>query len=153
MVAHDGYRRLGVPQISRLVAFHDQAAICFDRGLIANDSDCSLVGYLHLHPDVSVTREETGCSDGVVRFRLNLGSTERSIVFMADEVSTEQGWFCSGFGWRKLGIVMRYMRAGTAQMTGWMLHEFNDEPLISCSNDSIQITMGDLDVSWTEFPE
>lgn len=151
-VAHDGYRRLGVSKISRLVAFRDQTAICFDRAKSSDQSAGSLVGYLHLHPDVSATRE-SDTTKGLVCFRLMRGSTERKISFVADEVSTEQGWYCAGFGQRVAGTVVRYVRPSDAQVLGWILHELSDEPLIKCSSDSIQITMGSLDVSWTEFPE
>jgi uncharacterized heparinase superfamily protein len=150
--SHDGYREFDVPKISRLVAFCDQAAICFDRGLMAEGCESSLVGYLHFHPDV-VVEIENDHSDGVARFKLCRDSVERRIMFMADEVSTEQGWYCRGFGWRKPGTVVRYMRASSTRTLGWMLHELSDEPLIRCSDDSIQITMNNLNFFWTEFPE
>ena len=149
--AHNGYRRLGVPIVSRLVAFRGHTAICFDQGQNAGGSERSLVGYLHFHPDVSVTRE-TDQPDGVVRFCLTHHSTVRRISFVADEVSTEQGWYCSGFGDRTPSTVVRYMRAKTHQVFGWMLHEMGDQPLIKYSANSIQIIMNGLDVSWTEFP-
>ena len=149
--SHNGYRRLGVPIVSRLVAFRGHTAMCFDRGQNAGGNERSLAGYLHFHPDVSVTRE-TDQADGIVRFRLAHQSTERRISFVADEVSTEQGWYCSGFGERAPSTVVRYVRAKTDQVFGWMLHEMGDQPLIKYSANSIQIIMNGLDVSWTEFP-
>ena len=125
--------------------------MCFDRGQNAGGNERSLAGYLHFHPDVSVTRE-TDQADGIVRFRLAHQSTERRISFVADEVSTEQGWYCSGFGERAPSTVVRYVRAKTDQVFGWMLHEMGDQLLIKYSANSIQITMHSLDVSWTEFP-
>ena len=149
-VAHDGYRRLGVPIVSRLVAFQGHIAMCFDRGPNTGGSECSLVGYLHFHPDVLVTRE-TDQSDGIVRFRLAHQSTVRRISFVADEVSTENGWYCSGFGQRSPSTVVRYVRAKTDQVFGWMLHELSDRPLIEYSTNSIQITMDGFKAIWTEF--
>jgi len=148
--AHDGYRRLGVPTVSRLVAFGGHTAMCFDRAQNSGGSEYSLVGYLHFHPDVSVTRENDQ-ADGIVRFLLAHQSTERQISFVADEVSTEQGWYCSGFGERSPSTVVRYVRAETPQVFGWILHELSDQPLIKYSTNSVQIAMDGLDARWTEF--
>ncbi len=151
-VAHDGYRRLGVPIVSRLVAFQGHTAMCFDRGPNAGGSECSLVGYLHFHPDVSVTREADQ-SDGIVRFRLAHQSTVRRISFVADEVLLEQGWYCSGFGERSPATVVRYVRVKTDQVFGWMLHELSDRPSFEYSASSIQITMDGFKAIWTEFSQ
>lgn len=148
-VAHDGYRKLGI-RVSRLVAFGDTAAICFDRATGSNVAGGRLVGYLHFHPEVLVTRE-TDKVDGVVRFKLARGSTEKRILFLADEATIEQGWYCTGFGRRSSAAVVRYVRADSTQLLGWILHELNDDPVIEYSSDLIEITIGDSDVTWTEF--
>ncbi len=150
-VAHNGYQNLGVPKISRLVAFQDQAVFCIDQAVSSGDDALSLVGYLHLHPDVWIRRDSD--SDGVVRFRLGLGSTERTLLVFADEVFTEPGWYCTGFGQREIGVVIRYTRSSSNPNLGWMLHDFENDPQIRCSSASIQIIIGDLNVSWTELSE
>lgn len=41
--------------------------------------------------------------------------------------------------------------ADPRRIWGWILHDFADTPQIRCSPGSIQIRMGDLNVSWTEL--
>ena len=148
-VSHNGYRKIGVPKLSRLVAFQDRSAFCFDQAVSSKPDKCDLIGYLHFHPNVTVTREPD-MPDEIVRFRLSHGSTVRNLMVYADGVSTEQGWYCSGFGYREIATIIRYTRADFGHL-GWMLHDFRDTPEIQFSPESIQIRMGDLNVSWTEL--
>ena len=148
-VSHNGYRKIGVPKLSRLVAFQDRSAFCFDQAVSSKPDKCDLIGYLHFHPNVTVTREPD-MPDEIVRFRLSHGSTVRNLMVYADGVSTEQGWYCSGFGHRETATIIRYARAGFGHL-GWMLHDFRDTAEIQCSSESIQIRIGDLNVSWTEL--
>lgn len=149
-VSHDGYQKVGVPKLSRLVAFQDRSAFCFDQAVSSKSDSSNLVGYLHFHPEITITREPD-MPDEIIRFRLSHGSTVRNLVVCADRVSTEQGWYCSGFGRREVATVIRYTRAVSGLILGWMLHDFTDPPQIQCSSESIQISMGDLNVSWTEL--
>ena len=148
-VSHNGYRKIGVPKLSRLVAFQDRSAFCFDQAVSSKPDKCDLIGYLHFHPNVTVTREPD-MPDEIVRFRLSHGSTVRNLMVYADGVSTEQGWYCSGFGYREIATIIRYTRADFGHL-GWMLHDFRDTPEIQFSPESIQIRIGDLNVSWTEL--
>ena len=148
-VSHNGYRKIGVPKLSRLVAFQDRSAFCFDQAVSSKPDKCDLIGYLHFHPNVTVTREPD-MPDEIVRFRLSHGSTVRNLMVYADGVSTEQGWYCAGFGYREIATIIRYTRADFGHL-GWMLHDFRDTPEIEFSPESIQIRIGDLNVSWTEL--
>jgi len=57
--SHKGYRKLGIAELSRLVAFCPPAIVCCDGATstqtVDGSDDQHLVGHVHLHPDVQLT--------------------------------------------------------------------------------------------------
>ena len=147
--AHDGYKKMGVNKLSRLVASSHGTLACIDtvsfkQGLVGN-----LVGYLHLHPMIKLG-EIIHVSDNLFQIQFRRSDTSRWLTIMADEVSVEQGWFCERFGNRTVNPVVRYLTDITQPHTWWALTETPDTCRIEFLNSSIEITMGGLDkLSWT----
>jgi hypothetical protein len=123
-VAHDGYRRLGIARIERVVGVESPGTIwVLDR--VTGTPAESLRGFLHFHPAVQCTPvDETGMV-------WNLGRDDqlRTLTFIgASHVDLATGWVCSAFGVRERGWVLVYQSPATSgSPIGWGLSLNRDE--------------------------
>jgi len=134
--AHDGYAPLGTKRLLRAVTCRESALACFDR---ASGGSGELIGYLHFHPDVSVTRD--GSQDSQQRLKLVCGSVERMLTLASDRVEVLEGWYCPEFGQRHVGAVVRYATDISAGILGWVLHEPGNNPEFEFNENEARITM------------
>ena len=143
--SHNGYRKLGVAELSRLVAFCPTAIVCCDGATSTQTvdrlDDQHLVGHVHLHPDVQLKLVHD--RDGTAVYRLNCEGDRRWLTVAADKVTIAQGWYCEGFGRRRKRSVIRYIRNNPTTLLGWMLHDFGPEAGIEFTDKSILIKLGD----------
>ncbi|MDG1873844.1 MAG: alginate lyase family protein [Mariniblastus sp.] len=118
--SHDGYRHLGVNKIERMIAVKPaHALICTD--VAFSNKQPSLFGYLHLSPDVSVKQVQSN-RNGDLQFEIKNELTRRFIRFFGcQNVSIEQGWYCSAFGVREKNSIFIYEPSSIDIPSGWML--------------------------------
>ena len=167
--AHDGYAKMGVDKLHRLVASSHNTLVCIDtvwlrqglpgqklpgQGLPKHGSPEqeqveNLVGYLHLHPQTTLG-EVVRVTDSIFQIQLQRSDTLRWLTMSADEVTIEQGWFCEQFGKRTANPVVRYLTNITRPYTWWALNETPDTLKIQFLDSLIEITMNGQDkFSWT----
>jgi uncharacterized heparinase superfamily protein len=119
--AHDAYRRLGVKKMSRLVGIKQSSFwYCVDRAETATPRNLS--GFLHLAPNVQVTRIDD-------RFRLIFGDHECNVSFFGvGEVKIVESWYCPEFGVRQQNLVLEYTFDSGLPLAGWFLLQEKQDP-------------------------
>ncbi|MGI9517346.1 MAG: heparinase II/III domain-containing protein [Pirellulaceae bacterium] len=122
MAAHDGYRRHGIPRLSRLVAAaaDPRAWICVD--FAPGNKSVELAAYLHIAPGILV--ESTGKNQlHQPEFVLDDGRARRRLGFFGTaNVEIMEGWYCPAFGYREKNTVIVYRQSGArSQPLGWLL--------------------------------
>lgn len=132
--AHNGYRRLGVEQIKRLIAMQDDSFLVV-ADFAKTRKKRKLISYLHLAPQLNL--KAVGQPN---QFVLSDGLNTRFISFFGvREVTIDDGWYCRGFGFREANKVFVYHANSINQPFGWLLsHEQNFAP-ISLSNQQISL--------------
>jgi len=111
---HDGYRRLGLASVSRLLGCREDAWFCLDYA--KGQKSHLFESYLHLHPSVVITEESENL------FRIELDTQERWLtVCGAQDVAILSGWYCEEFGKRVESPVLRWSAQSTSVTFGWFL--------------------------------
>jgi uncharacterized heparinase superfamily protein len=147
---HDGYRRTGVPEISRLISVHHQTRswLCADYAAATNQK--KLVGYLHLAPEIQIREIEPSAAGP--RFKMVRGTNERMVTFFnAESVRVVTGWYCPAFGIRKQSQVFEYSANDDDSAIGWMLYPGEAEPKLDCNGKTLCLLAGNskLVFDWT----
>lgn len=110
--SHKGYRKLGIAELSRLVAFCPPAIVCCDGATstqtVDGSDDQHLVGHVHLHPDVQLTLVHD--RDGTAVDQLNCESNRRWLTMAANKFTIAQSLYCEGFGRRRQRLIIRYIQ-------------------------------------------
>lgn len=142
--SHKGYRKLGIAELSRLVAFCPPAIVCCDGATstqtVDGSDDQHLVGHVHLHPDVQLTLVHD--RDGTAVDQLNCESNRRWLTMAANKFTIAQSLYCEGFGRRRQRLIIRYIQNNPTTLLGWMLHDFGPEAGIEFADKSILIKLG-----------
>ena len=122
---HNAFRRLGVGNVSRLVAAEPgKFWYCVDhangKGRTHGKSGRSVSGFVHFSPQTSVNEVDNG------RFRVVIGENQFDLsIFGASRVKTCTGWYCPEFGQRQANVVIEYVFAENIP-AGWLLW-FNEK--------------------------
>ncbi|MGE3317233.1 MAG: heparinase II/III family protein [Planctomycetaceae bacterium] len=135
--SHDGYRRLGVPRVSRWVA-------CRPGGpwLIVDRAEGSgkhrLMNRLHLHPSVRCERKTAS----------RVAIVNGNATFYIDSLGTadigiEEGWYCEEFGKReRQQVIVCCSEAVLPQTIGWCLSfhaETRPAELFLCEKGAVSV--------------
>jgi len=99
------HRRIEVNTDARRVRVHDE---------IAGRGEHRVESRIHLHPDVSVRRDENG-------FSLRRGKNRGRVEILAGESSQEESWYCPRFGVRHRVCVLRV--GGTLSLPSTLAYE------------------------------
>ena len=116
--SHDGYRHVGIPEISRLMVLHTGGLwTCLEHE--ARNPDSPLIGRLHLAPEVEL--QQLGSQQLV----LTNGGIQRWLTVTAGvKLGLAKGWYCERFGRRTRTQVITYRPAETNSPRatfGWSL--------------------------------
>ncbi len=121
--SHDGYRHLGVPEISRLMVLHPSGVwTCLDYA--KKTKGTPLIGRLHLAPEIEV--QQRGSLQGEPQqIRLSKEGTQRWLTATSGvELGLAEGWYCDRFGQKKRTQVITYCLKTANDMDatlGWLL--------------------------------
>ena len=132
--SHTGYRRLGIKEITRVVAIEpDRFWLVGD--LAEGTQKRDLIGYLHLSPKLKLEYR-----DSESEFSLSLGNNRRNIQFFGvEDLTVVDGWYCRGFGFRESNSVIRYRVPSGKTPMGWILTPAESSPDISLSDRQISL--------------
>lgn len=150
---HDGYRRQGVLELSRLVVsrVHSQFWLCADHA--ATQREQRLVGYLHLAPGVRVQQvQQLPDRPNGQRFGLVKGDSGRLITFFnADTVNVRTGWYCPAFGIREQSLVFEYSAKANDVAIGWTLQTTDNDWKIQSHGKTLKLLDEDSTIlfDWT----
>ncbi len=122
--SHDGYRHLGIPELSRLMVIHKSGVwACLEHGSPARSS--SLIGRLHLAPGVEVQQPDPQQPGSSQQLRLAREGVQRWLtVSPGVELGQAEGWYCDRFGQRTRTEVITYRPANASPAGGtfgWLL--------------------------------
>jgi uncharacterized heparinase superfamily protein len=141
---HNGYRRLGVPVVGRIVVCSwDVTWVVVDWA--TGDGTHQLENRLHLHPDVTA-ETMNGSAVG-----LRVGEVPVSVSPIGTSViSLERGWYCPRFGSRLASTVLVSRSAcSLPSAMGWIITKHEREPRIP----SVQIRDNWLSVTLDASPD
>ena len=126
--SHDGFKKLGVGSLKRVLASAQDSIICLDIACQRNSNSASrqLSGFLHFHPSVKI--EATTSANGKHEFLLSFESTRKKLVVISNSVTVETGWYCEEFGKRRSNNALQYSSPIESERIGWIL----TEPGTSC---------------------
>ncbi len=121
--SHDGYRHLGVPELSRLMVMHTSGVwTCLEQAKSRKDSSragSSLIGRLHLAPEIQWQQLDSQqlvlTKDGIQRWLT---------VTSGVKLGLAEGWYCNRFGRRTRTQVITYQPEksnSSACLFGWTL--------------------------------
>ncbi len=113
---HDAYRRLGIPQVYRRVAYQRGGPwIVTDRAL--GSGTHRLTNRLHIHPEWHVEQSTAN------EFTLRCGATELLLRALGEgQTSLADGWYCPEFGSRQRCCVAQWTaKTKLPSACGWYL--------------------------------
>lgn len=145
LASHDGYRHLGITELSRLFLGQTNGTlVCLE---YASGAKQPLTGRLHLSPDLEVIRYPSG------RILLKVGGSMRWLFFTTDVMlEITDGWYCDRFGNRRPNQVINYRRdipTTDPLPFGWSLSRSEDTVVNVSSTESngYQLDVGPPGVS------
>ena len=142
--SHNGYENWGVLKLKRLIAVQLETLMCFDVPVLGSKLGADkLIGYVHLHPDLSVGEIEPA-GDSCFRIGVHSEGVRRWLIFHSDSVTLEKGWYCETFGQRKEGIVVRYVTNLPCKITGFILQKGPDNFEAKLHDGVFKIKMSNL---------
>ena len=131
--SHNAYRRLGISKTWRLLGIQpNQFLYCVDRlesddAISPGESKNQISGFLHLGPEVKVTKINTHV------LRLDFAGNSYDITFfLTDSIRKVESWYCPEFGKKVNNTAIEYRFANDTKLAGWLM-----VPSLSTNNSSV----------------
>ena len=139
--SHTGYRKLGVPELTRKITANETAVICVDRHNANKPRE--MRGHLHLHPSIEVELVTATSTGQCAVFALTRDGIKKYLSVIAETVSVESAWYCPEFGKREKTMAIKYISADFKGFVGWILHKPSKVCEIIITNSGLSINLPD----------
>ncbi len=125
VVAHDGYRKVGVSRVTRLLGVDEFGSI-YVADRVEGKPSRPVVGGVHCHPSVRILFPD---SEPASLWKLEQDGCEQWLAFLgATRVARASGWYCPRFGCRERNEAFLYEGSDeSGQIIGWILSPMRPE--------------------------